>query len=195
MIVLGEIANCAFIFFQVAITKSRRDMASHTYMTKCSRCQETSGRAHSFELLGTLRDNTTHVFYTSLANSMEPEDSPDTLAGYLFHMHETRPHPWIWILDCRGMKSKDLLRSGLSKTLTEVVQHTNIETLHGVYILHPTMAMNAVIQCIKPFLYKETRQRIHVCSLGLIDTVNRLESAGITRPAMIKITQKLAGSV
>lgn len=166
-------------------------MSLQTYITQCPRCKETGGRAHSFELVGTLRDNTTHIFYTSLGESTEPEDSPDTLAGYLFHMHETRPHPWLWIVDCRGMKSKDLLRSGLTKTLTEVIQYTNIETLLGVYILHPTMAMNAVIQCIKPFLYKETRQRIHVCNLGLIDTVNRLESAGVTRNTMVKITQKL----
>ncbi len=167
-------------------------MALINYVSQCSRCKETGGRAHSFEYIGILRDNTTHIFYTSLADSSEPEDSPDTLAGYLYHMNETRPHPWIWILDCKGMKSADLLRSGLVKALTDVVQFTNIETLLSVYILHPTIAMNAVIQCIKPFLYKETRQRIHVCNMGLIDTVNRLETAGVTRPAMIKITQKLS---
>jgi hypothetical protein len=167
-------------------------MASETYATQCPRCKETGGRAHSFELVGCLRDNTTNIFYTSLGESTDPEDSPDTLAGYLFHMHETRPSSWIWVLDCRGMKSKDLLRTGLIKSLTDVVQSTNIETLRGVYILHPTIAMNAVIQCIKPFLYKETRQRIHLCNMGLIDTVNRLELAGVTRPAMIKITQKLS---
>lgn len=167
-------------------------MTSETYTTQCPRCKETSGRAHSFELVGSLRDNITNIFYTSLGESTEPEDSPDTLAGYLFHMQETRPHSWIWILDCRGMKSKDLLRSGLVKALTDILQRITIETLIGVYILNPTIAMNAVIQCIKPFLYKETRQRIHVCNMGLIDTVNRLESAGVTRHAMIKITQKLS---
>jgi hypothetical protein len=167
-------------------------MTTLVYSTKCPRCTETGGRAHSFEWIGHLRDGVTNIFYTSLANSKDPEDSPDTLAGYLFHMQETRPYPWIWIVDCRGMKSKDLLCSGLGKALTDIVQHTYIETLSGVYILHPSIAMNALIQCIKPFLYKETRQRIHLCSLGLIDTVNRLESAGIPRTEMITITKKIA---
>ena len=165
-------------------------MASYT--TQCSRCKETGGRAHSFEYIGHLRDGISNIFYTSLADATEPEDSPDTLAGYLFHMQEVQAHPWIWILDCRGMKSKDLLRSGLAKQLINVVQHTNIETLHGVFILYPTMAMNAVIQCIKPFLYKETRNRIHLCNMGLIDTINRLESAGVPRQEMSHITRKLA---
>lgn len=165
-------------------------MSYISYSTQCSRCKETGGRAHSFEHIGQLRDGKTHIFYTSLANAVDPEDSPDTLLGYLYHMNETRPHPWIWLLDCRGMKTKDLVHGSMAKQLSEVVQHVNIETLSSVFILHPTWAMNALVQFIKPFLYKETRQRIHICNLGLIDTINRLENAGIQRSELSILTKK-----
>ncbi len=165
-------------------------MSTVSYHTKCPRCKETGGRAHSFEHIGHLRDAKTHIFYTSLAEATDPEDSPDTLQGYLYHMNETRPHPWIWILDCRGMKTKDLLQGSLAKQLADVVQHVNIETLVSVFILQPTWAMNALIQFIKPFLYKETRQRIQMCNLGLIDTINRLENAGVARTELSTLTKK-----
>ncbi len=163
-----------------------------TYATSCPRCTATGGRAHSFEWIGHLRDGTSNIFYTSLADATDPEDSPDTLTGYIHHMKEVQHTPWIWILDCRDMKSKDLLRTGFVKQLTDVVHHVYFETLHAVYILHPTMTMNALIQCIKPFLYKETRKRIHLCNMGLIDTMNRLENAGIPRSEMTVITKKIA---
>lgn len=159
-------------------------------MSTCPRCQAKPG-AHSFEKVGVLQDGKTNVFYTCPAQAIEAEDSPEAIQYYLAHFEQTKPNSWIWIFDCKGMKAKDLIKSGMGKKLAETVQKTYFDTLIGIYIINPNWTMKALITFLKPFLLKETYQRIHLCSLGLIDTVNRLERAGVQKSDMISITKKL----
>ena len=159
--------------------------------TKCPRCIATNGKAHSFEMIGYLRDGQTHIYYTSVADATEADDSPESVSYYLHHFEETKPHKWIWIFDCKGMQTKDLIKSGMSKKLSDTVQNTYHNTLLHVYIINPTMAIRALLTFLHPFLLKETRNKIHVCSLGLIDTINKLETAGVPGTEIKGITQKL----
>lgn len=163
--------------------------------TSCPRCQATGGKAHSFEKVGMLQDGKTLVFYTCPAQATEAEDSPEAVQYYLTHLEATRPHPWIWIFDCKGMKAKDLIQSGMGRHLADTVQKTYFDTLLGIYIVHPSWAMKTLIRFLKPFLRKETYARIHLCSLGLIDTVNTLERAGIPRYEMANLTKKLTADL
>lgn len=161
----------------------------------CTRCQTTGGKAHSFERIGCLTDGKTNVFYTAPANAMEEDDSPEAVTYYLAHFEETRPNTWIWVFNCKGMKTRDLIKSGIGRKLAEVVQQTYFDTLLGIYIVNPSWAMKALIAFLKPFLRKETYQRIHVCSLGLIDTVNTLERVGLPRTDMVTLTKKLTDAL
>ena len=158
----------------------------------CIRCQATNGKAHSFEKIGSLKDNKTNLYYTCPALAEEQDDSPEGLTYYLAHFEATKPNPWIWIFDCKGMKSKDLIKSGLGKRMAEVVQQTYFDTLLGIYILNPTFGIKALIAFINPFLKKETKAKIHVCSLGPIDMINRLESIGVQRNDLLTITKKIS---
>ena len=157
----------------------------------CSRCAATNGTAHSFECLGSLKDSKTNLFYTCPQAAEEQEDSPEAVSYYLAHFESTRPNPWIWIFDCRGIKSKDLIKSGMAKKLAETVQKTYFDSLIGVYIVNPTLTIKALLTFLSPFLRKETKAKLHVCSLGLIDTINKLEIAGVSTPTLATITKKL----
>jgi hypothetical protein len=157
----------------------------------CPRCATTNGKAHSFEKIGTLKDNKTNLFYTCPGMAEEQDDSPEAVSYYLAHFETTRPNPWIWMFDCRGIKSKDLIRSGMAKKLAEVVQKTYFDTLLGVYIVNPSMTIKTLLAFLSPFLRKETKAKIHLCSLGLIDTINKLEIAGVQRNDLHTITKKL----
>jgi hypothetical protein len=157
----------------------------------CSRCQETNGRAHSFEKIGVLKDNKTTVYYTNPALAEEEDDSPEAVQYYLAHFESTRPNSWIWLFNCKGMKTKDLIKSGMAKKLAETVQKTYFDTLLGIYIINPTFSIKTLITFLSPFLRKETKARIHLCSLGLIDTMNKLESAGVQNAELNVLTKRL----
>ena len=145
----------------------------------CRRCAATNGKSHSFEKIGILKDTKTAVYYTSPKLALEPEDSPEAVEDYLLHFNTTRPNPWIWIFDCKGMKSKDLIVSGVGKRLAEALQTNYIDTLKGVYVINPTWAMKAFLNFIMKFLHPNTRALVHVCSLGPLDILQRLQSIGL----------------
>jgi hypothetical protein len=158
--------------------------------TKCPRCQATNGRAHSFQKVATLTSST-NLFYTAPALAEEADDSPDALPYYLAHIEDTRPNPWIWIFDCKGMLSKDLLKNGMGKRLSEVVQTNTFDTLVAVYIVNPTWTIKTLLTFLHPFLRKEMRAKLHVCSLGPLDTLQRIQSLGVKEGEIHSITRLL----
>jgi hypothetical protein len=159
-------------------------------MTCCPRCKENS-KAHSFEKLGTLRDGVTNVFYTNPALATEPDDSPEAYQYYMAHFQDTEPHPWIWIFDCKGMKTKDLTQSRLAKKLMDGIQTKYKDSLRGIFIINPVWCITSLFTVIKPFLHKEAKSKVHICSLGLIDTINKLETAGVHSTTLQKLTVRL----
>ena len=159
-------------------------------MTSCPRCKENQS-AHSFEKLGTLRDGVTNVFYTNPAEATEPDDSPEAFQYYMAHFRDTEPQPWIWIFDCKGMKIKDLSQSTLARKLTDAVQVKYKDTLRGIFVINPTWSIISLFTVIKPFLHKEAKARIHICSFGLIDTINKLENIGVHTTTLKKLTTRI----
>ena len=159
-------------------------------MTLCQKCQTSPKPAHSFEKLGTLLDGKTAVFYT--AARYDADDSPEAIQYYLQHFQETRPNPWIWIYDCKGMVSKDLVQSSSGKQMAEIVQRDYGDTLLGVYIVNPNWAIKALVQFLLPFMKKEIRQRVHMCSLGILDTVQKLEKAGVQQQQILTLSKRIA---
>jgi hypothetical protein len=157
----------------------------------CERCRITNGKAHSFIKMGTLKNSETNIFYTAPSKCLEPEDSPEAIAYYMAHFEETRPNKWIWIFDCQGMKTKDLIKSGVAKKLAELVQKTYFDTLQSIYIVNPTWQIKTLLTFLTPFLLKETRSRIHLCSNGILDTIHKLESIGLTGSCLASLSQQI----
>lgn len=157
----------------------------------CPRCLETNGKAHNFEKIGVLKDSNTNIFYTCPGLAQDQDDSPEAVSYYLAHFETTKPNPWIWIFDCRGIKSKDLIKSGMAKKLAETIQKSYFDTLLGVYIVNPTITIKALLTFLSPFLCKETKAKLHICSLGLIDTMNKLERVGVQKLDITTLTKKL----
>jgi len=154
----------------------------------CRKCIEYKQNFHSFEKIGILADGKTTIFYTSPASTSEPEDSPEAIDFYLQHFEETRPNQWIWVFDCQGMKSRDLLKNS-GKRLTDAIQKNYFETLAGIYIVNPTWAMKTLIAFISPFVLKETRSKLHVCPLGAIDAITRLQKIGVSGTELSQLTR------
>ncbi len=150
----------------------------------CVKC--TQQKIHSFDFIGHLRDNKTRIYYTNPSNN-----SPEEILYYIHHFEETKPHPWVWILDCNGVLTKDLLKPKVVQMLKELSQTTSCDTLLHVFVINPSTTITALLNILNPFLVKETRNKIHLCSLGLIDTINKFQNVGISKTEINLITKKL----
>ena len=135
---------------------------------------------HSFSKIGTLGDGASALYYTKPSIAQE-DDSPDNMTDFFEHFEDTRPNPWFWIFDCKDMKSKDFISNGSGIKMAGVLQTSHYETLKGVFIINPTMTMRVFLGIIRPFLKKETNSKIHMCSLGLINTVDKLQKIGTSQ--------------
>ena len=153
-------------------------------MSGCIKCRVE--KIHSFEFIGHLRDDKTRIYYTN------PSDNPpEEIIYYLHHFEDTKPHPWVWILDCSEVNTKELLNSKIIKQLTDLSKTTSYDTLLHVFVINPSTTIKTLLTILNPFLLKETRNKIHLCSLGLIDTINKLESIGLPGTEIKSLTKKL----
>ena len=136
----------------------------------CKLCEESGGTAHSFQKLGTLNDGQTNIFYTSPRRALIKKDTPE---------NDTLPNPWIWIFDAKGMKTNDFISNGSGKKVIDIMQEIYGKTLKCAYIVNPTTPMRMFLGIMRPFMKKETNARVYMCSLGLIEMVNKLQEVGI----------------
>jgi len=144
----------------------------------CKLCTEVPG-AHSFQKLGTLNDRKTNIFYTSPRRAMSKKDTPENVDFYIEHLKETLPNPWIWIFDAKGMTTRDFISNGSGKKMIDVIETDSYKTLKCVYIMNPTTTMRIFIGLMRPFMKKETNARFYMCSLGLIEAMDKLQGAGV----------------
>ena len=145
----------------------------------CKLCAESGGTAHSFKKLGTLQDGQTNIFYTSPRRALIKKDTPENVDDYIEHLKDTSPNPWIWIFDAKDMKTNDFISNGSGKKVIEVIQEKYSKTLKCVYIVNPTTPMRIFLGLMRPFMNKETNARVYMCSLGLIEMVNKLQEVRI----------------
>ena len=141
---------------------------------------------HSFDKIGILADGTTSLYYTKPALATEDE-SPDSINDFIQHFEDTRPNSWFWIFDCKDMKSKNFVSNGSGLKMAKLIQTEYYSSLNGIIVINPSTTMNIFLGIIRPFLKSETKAKIHVCSLGLINIVNKLQSIGSTQKDIQKV--------
>jgi len=155
----------------------------------CKVCAEKGITAHSFQKLGTLNDGKTNIFYTSPRRAVIQKDTPANVDNYIEHLKDTLPGPWIWIFDAKDMKSNDFISNGSGKKILDILQTDYYNTLKCVYIVNPTTPMRMFLGIMRPFMKKETNERVYMCSLGLIEMVDKLQKVGINAPELSTVVK------
>jgi len=128
----------------------------------------------------------TLVIYT--APSKSKEDTSRSVLHYIDHFEDTKPNKWFWILDCKDMKSMNLLtKYNIDLSIVNLIQTTYADTLLKIYIINPTWAIRLLINFIMPF-FSSTLHRRLVC-IEEIDTISILKAAGISDKTITKILE------
>ncbi len=141
-------------FFQIRIPSFLKRMT-------CKYCQQTPS-FHSFELLGSMPNGYT-IYFSSLEKAKEKHITKESLPEYTQHLDTASQTPWVWIIDCRGLKLEHIPKLKVCKLLVEVFQERYKHTLMSVFILYPTWHVTTTLNALKPFLSADAKAKIALC--------------------------------
>lgn len=142
----------------------------------CPRCAAFPD-AHNFVYFGK-KDNI-NLFYSSPARGHDYREVNETFSYYKAHLDTAKDSPWIWVIDCAGMKIKHYSSIGITKKVINVLTTEHKETLHKVWLVHPNTWARSFLATIKPFLKKEVIEKIHIFEGDKLELYVGLEKAGL----------------
>ena len=156
----------------------------------CSICPQS--KIHSFERIGTLADGKTNIFYSSPRRIQISNEPPEQyIKNISEHLKESLPNPWIWIFDGKDMPAGSMISASTGRRIADIVQNEYATTLQKIYVVNPTTPMRLFLGVLRPFLKKEANDRIYMCSLGLVEVINKLQEVGVTKDDLAIIMRLL----
>lgn len=143
----------------------------------CPKCQ-LGRKAHSFEAKGTLQ-NGVRIFYTCPAEREEFNDD-NFLEEFSHHLQATENKPWIWIFDCKGYQAKHMLSLKDSMGLLRLFETTYRHSLQAMYVINEAWYFHLFLKSVKPFMKKETSEKLHQIKGSPLETTVELQKRGIS---------------
>jgi len=142
----------------------------------CSKCVLLPN-SHSFEHVGTI--NGIELFYTSPARALDYKETQETFGYYKNHIDVAKKNKWIWIVDCDGMKMKHYSSIDIIKKLIQMLLEEHKGLLQSIWIIHPNTWIKTAMTLLKPFLKKETVEKVQVIEGDKIELYVSLEKKGV----------------
>ena len=142
----------------------------------CPRCQIVPD-AHSFNFFGSI--NEVKYYYTSPARARDTKETPETLNYYKIHINQAKTSKWVWVIDCAGMKMKHYSSIEIIKSMIKLLLDEHKGILIKICIIHPNSWIKGAITIMRPFLKKETLDKINVIEGEKMELLTGLEKLGI----------------
>jgi len=126
-------------------------------MPPCPRCA-TNPAAHNFFELGKLGE--TDVLYCAPAKAIESKETSESFSYFVSHLEAVQGKPWIFLVDCKGMKLRHTYSLSLTKQIMRVMNEDHESTLQKVILLNPNTWTRAFLTIIQPFLRKTFSKKL-----------------------------------
>jgi len=139
----------------------------------CPRCKMVPD-AHSFNYFGTIADR--KYYYTSPARARDYKETSETLTYYKLHINNAKTGEWVWIIDCAGME--------IIKNMVKVLLDEHNGFLQKIYIIHPNTWIKTAMTVMKPFLKRETLDKILIIEGEKVELIVALEKLGLKGAAL-----------
>ena len=123
----------------------------------CPQCK-INPKAHCF--VNFARKDEIRYFYTGNSKEVERIDTPEKIGYFLSHIEQTRGTPWVWVIDCAGMKSKEI-SNDFRNSLVNTISKEHNQTLQSVFFINTTLWMRIILAFLRPFIHKEIVGKIH----------------------------------
>jgi hypothetical protein len=151
-------------------------------MASCRICQ-LDPKNHNFIHFGNTAGGVA-LYYTNPAKSKELIDTPEKFVFFKTHLDEAKGKgKWIWIFDCAGMRTEHFTSYQFTKSMMQELSNDQLESIQGLWIIHPNTWMRASITFVKPLFKSELIQKIRVFENKREALIVDLQKSGFTAPA------------
>ena len=118
---------------------------------------------HSFERIGSVvRNGIVHyVFYTSYRTIKDYSNSKAISEHITGCLDDVSGAPWIWIMDCKFVKSKHMMQLGVAMKLLKMLRDSYGVRLMNLYLINSGPIINTALAAFSPFLSKEFKESMH----------------------------------
>jgi hypothetical protein len=123
----------------------------------CPQCQ-INPKAHCFQQFAQKGD--IRYFYTGNSKEVERIDTPEKIGYFISHVDQVRGTPWVWVIDCAGMKSREI-SSDFRKSLVNTISKEHSTTLHNIFFINTTTWMRIMITFLRPFIHRDLVNKLH----------------------------------
>ena len=107
------------------------------------------------------------IFYSSLEKAKQKLITKESLPDYAAHLDTASQTPWVWIIDCRGLKAEHIPKLKVCKLLVDLFEERYKHALQSVFLVHPTWHVNLALGAVKPLLSEEAKAKFHLCTSPL----------------------------
>ena len=142
----------------------------------CPRCNVVPD-AHSFNYFGII--NGTSYYYTSPARARDYKETPETFTYYKLHINNAKSGNWVWVIDCAGMQMKHYSSMEIIKNMMKILLEEHKGFLQKICIIHPNTWIKTALSVMKPFLKKDTLEKITIIEGEKLELLVGLEKIGI----------------
>lgn len=156
----------------------------------CPYCAMYGADTHSFhEIARTSKFG--RIMYTCAANAKDYSNSKAISTHISTYLDVEKSVPWTWVFDCRGLKTKHTLQFDLAVTLGRLIQDKYAENLQMIYILYPTVGLDALVTYIIPFLKGSSLQYLRKLKGSPIEMYMELKKDAMEDAGIQAILQRL----
>lgn len=141
----------------------------------CTKCKQTPGY-HSFTHCGTIGHRS--IYYTAPARADHVIKTHAEYLEFKSHLDEASRDSWIWIFDCKDMKTKHFLPFEICRELITYVLREHGTHIEEVVVLHPNMWLKGILKLLSPF-FKDHLDKIVLVEGDGIEAILGLEKRGI----------------
>lgn len=153
----------------------------------CTKCKQTPG-FHSFTFCGAAGPR--HVYYTSPAKAGHVVKTHTEYLEFKSHLEAASATPWVWIFDCKDMKTKHFLPMEICKDLIEYVLSEHGAAIQEVIVLHPNVWFKGIFKFLSP-MFKEHLHKIIMIEGDGIEAILGLEKRGVRGGALMNIRKQI----
>ena len=148
----------------------------------CTKCKS-NPKMHNFIKFGSM--NGTALYYTSPVKSQEIIDTPEKFVYFKAHLNQAKAEgKWIWIFDCSDMQTEHFVSIDFSKNLLKEISEHHLDSLMGLWVIHPNTWMRTSISVVTPLFKKEVISKIKVIEGTRLELISNLQKEGIVDSAL-----------
>lgn len=145
--------------------------------TSCKLCTN-DPTTHTFIPFGKVGDAS--LYYTNPSKSKEVINTEERFVYFRSHLDDAKKGgKWIWVFDCAGMRSEHYMSFDIMKKLMKELSEDQLNSLIGIWVIHPNTWMRASVAFIRPFFKSELMNRIKMINGKQYVLIDKLQKAGL----------------